>query len=170
MRFRYDNGQLNSYYEIIECIRPSSENYIVLESLNQLKDNNNYKSIHVITLNDNHRIVMGRGHDSDVRINDISVSRTHSCLTLNNKKILLKDYKSKFGTLILVQNEIEDKENKLSLQIGRSYFETMLLNKVNEKYFRNNLRNSNEKLNKSVNNSSNNISIKKPIFRIVNLN
>ena len=113
MRFRYDNGQLNSYYEIIECIRPSSENYIVLESLNQLKDNNNYKSIHVITLNDNHRIVMGRGHDSDVRINDISVSRTHSCLTLNNKKILLKDYKSKFGTLILVQNEIEVKENKL---------------------------------------------------------
>ena len=97
---------------------------------------------------------MGRGHDSDVRINDISVSRTHSCLTLNNKKILLKDYKSKFGTLILVQNEIEVKENKLSLQIGRSYFETMLLNKVNEKYFRNNLRNSNEKLNKSVNNSS----------------
>jgi pSer/pThr/pTyr-binding forkhead associated (FHA) protein len=117
VRFRYDNGQLNSYYEIIEYVRPSSENYIVLESLNQLKDNNNYKSIHVITLNDNHRIVMGRGHDSDLRINDISVSRTHSCLTLNNKKILLKDYKSKFGTLILVQNEIEvsDKLNNIDL-------------------------------------------------------
>lgn len=84
-------------------------------------------------LNDNEKVIMGRGHDSDVRINDISVSRTHSCLILQNKKILLKDLKSKFGTLILVQREIEVSERKLSLQIGRSYFETMVSGKSKEK-------------------------------------
>jgi len=76
---------------------------------------------------------MGRGHDSDVRINDISVSRTHSCLILQNKKVLLKDLRSKFGTLILVQKEIEVSDQKLSLQIGRSYFETMITWKIKEK-------------------------------------
>ena len=77
---------------------------------------------------------MGRGHDSDVRINDISVSRTHSCLSLSNKKIFLKDSKSKFGTLLLVQKEIEVGEKKLSLQIGTSYFETYLTSKEKDKY------------------------------------
>jgi len=125
LRFRYNS----KYFEIISCTRPVNNNYIVLESLNQLKDNNNYKSIHVITLNDNEKIIMGRGHDSDVRINDISVSRTHSCLALQNNKVLLKDLKSKFGTLILVQKELEiTSERKLSLQIGRSYFEACFPN------------------------------------------
>ena len=138
MIFRYYNGISNNYYEIIEYARPVTNNYIVLESLNQLKDNNNYKSIHVISLNENEKIIMGRGHDSDVRINDISVSRTHSCITLTDRKIFLRDSRSKFGTLILVQNEIEVGEKKLSLQIGRSYFETMVLCKGKEKYIINN--------------------------------
>ena len=120
MRFRYDNGQLNSYYEIIEYIRPTSENYIVLESLNQLKDNNNYKSIHVITLNDNHRIVMGRGHDSDVRISDISVSRIHSKIYLKDKNFMLEDCGSKFGSLVLAKDSVEIEENTKILQIGRT--------------------------------------------------
>jgi len=132
----------------------------VLESLNQLKDNNNYKSIHVITLNENERVVLGRGHDSDVRINDISVSRTHSCLTLTNKKVLLKDLKSKFGTLILVQKELEITDvKKLSLQIGRSYFEATFpccKDKPKDKTFATPI---------SVNKSANNIS-KKQYFQV----
>jgi hypothetical protein len=129
VRFRYKH----KYFQIIECTRFPNKNYIILESLNQLKDNNNYKSIHVILLNENDKVIMGRGHDSDVRINDISVSRTHSCLILQNKKVLLKDLRSKFGTLILVQKEIEVSDQKLSLQIGRSYFETMITWKIKEK-------------------------------------
>jgi hypothetical protein len=58
-----------------------------------------------------------------VRINDISVSRTHALLTFSNNKIFLKDLKSKFGTLALVQNEIEVGDKTVSLQIGRSYGE-----------------------------------------------
>jgi len=125
LRFRFNN----KYFDLIDCTRPSESNYIILESLNQLKDNNNYKSIHIISLNENDKIIMGRGHDSDVRINDISVSRTHACLSLINKKIILKDLKSKFGTLSLIQNQIEvTHDKKLSLQIGRTYAEFHLTN------------------------------------------
>jgi len=161
LRFRYNN----KYFEIIGCSRPLNFNYIVLESLNQLKDNNNYKSIHVITLNEGERIVMGRGHDSDVRINDISVSRTHSCIVLNNKKVLLKDLKSKFGTLILVQKELEiTTEKKLSLQIGRSYFEACFPNSKELKAKEKNI--SNIAAQNAVKSNNISTSLKKQIFQV----
>jgi len=134
---RFKSG--NNYFDLIDSERPS-DNYIVLESLNQLKDNNNYKSIHVITLKEDEKIIMGRGHDSDVRINDISVSRTHSCLMLSKGKVYLTDYKSKFGTLVLMQKPVEITESKLFLQIGRTLAELVSVtenekgNKISEKY------------------------------------
>jgi|LauGreDrversion4_2_1035121.scaffolds.fasta_scaffold784158_1 hypothetical protein len=111
---------------MIDIIRPNKKNYIILESLNQLKDNNNLKSIHVIVLEDQ-KITLGRGHESDVRINDISVSRTHAVLIFNQVtgKLCLRDLKSKFGTLALLKREIKVKEKKLSLQIGRTYLEVL---------------------------------------------
>jgi hypothetical protein len=109
---------------LIDIIRPNNKNYIILESLNQLKDNNNLKSIHVIVLEDQ-KITLGRGHESDVRINDISVSRTHAVLIFNQStgRLCLRDLKSKFGTLALLKREIKVKEKKLHLQIGRTYLE-----------------------------------------------
>ena len=54
VRFKSDN--IN--FDIIEYKRPTDKNYIILESLNQLKDNNNYKSIQVITLEEGVKIIM----------------------------------------------------------------------------------------------------------------
>lgn len=90
-----------------------------------MKDNNNYKSIHVVTLEPGNKIVMGRGHDADMRINDISVSRLHGtiCLEPDSNKILLKDLGSKFGTLALIQKDFTITNKKVCLQIGRSYLE-----------------------------------------------
>ncbi len=45
-------------FDIIDYKRPTDKNYIILESLNQLKDNNNYKSIQVITLEEGVKIIM----------------------------------------------------------------------------------------------------------------
>ena len=42
---------------------------------------------------------------------------------LSKHKIYLIDYKSKFGTLVLLQNEVEINESKLCLQIGRTLAE-----------------------------------------------
>jgi len=89
-----------------------------------LKENNNIKSIHVIVLDEQNQIVMGRGHESDVRINDISVSRSHATLTFCNGRIKIRDLKSKFGTLVLIKKDLLILDKKIQLQIGRTYLET----------------------------------------------
>ena len=66
--------------------------------------------------------------ETDVRINDISVSRTHASITLSSGKISIRDLKSKFGTLVLIQDEIEITEKQLCLQIGRTYAELCVIN------------------------------------------
>ena len=44
--------------------------------------------------------VIGRGHESDIRISDISVSRVHACIEYRDGAFLLYDKVSKFGTLV----------------------------------------------------------------------
>ena len=84
---------------------------------------------------DDQKITLGRGHESDIRINDISVSRTHAVLTFNSStgQILIRDLKSKFGTLILIKNNLQIKEKKILLQIGRTYIEAYINNKQEDK-------------------------------------
>lgn len=47
------------------------------------------------------KISLGRGHEADVRIADISISRKHAVFMMKNKELWLKDDDSKFGTMIL---------------------------------------------------------------------
>jgi hypothetical protein len=57
---------------------------------------------------------------SDVKIPDISVSRDHAVLYINNGNIYIDDSISKFGTLIQMNDDISViPEYKLSLQINR---------------------------------------------------
>ena len=99
----------------------------MFESLNQLKENCNIKSIHVIQLNGD-IIKIGRGHESDVRINDISVSRVHALLKYDkiSGRLLLRNLKSKFGTLILLKRPLIIKDKKIDLQVGRTFIEANL--------------------------------------------
>ena len=93
-----------------------------------MKENCNIKSIHVIKLT-GENITIGRGHESDVRINDISVSRSHACLKydIQSGRLLLRDLKSKFGTLVLIKKPLVINNNKICLQIGRTYAEASLI-------------------------------------------
>jgi pSer/pThr/pTyr-binding forkhead associated (FHA) protein len=52
---------------------------------------------------------LGRGHESDVRVSDISVSRCHAILKydLKDHNFYLEDNLSKFGTLVLAKQAIE---------------------------------------------------------------
>jgi len=75
----------------------------VLESVS----NNTSKVIHVVNFAETEEIKIGRGHDADVRITDISVSRLHAVVRKNSKGYFyLVDNNSKFGTLALVKNPI----------------------------------------------------------------
>ena len=111
-------------------------NCLILESLTMDKMKNKY--LYVVNLDiPNNRICIGRGHDSNVIFNDISVSRIHSYLNINKKtkKVFISDNNSKFGTLILVQpkNIILSIDLKLHIQIGRTYL--VLLIKGTSNFF-----------------------------------
>lgn len=109
----------NQLHHLID-IKVMTGNYMILESLNQTKDNSNYKSVHLIRLSEGEKIILGRGHDSDIRINDISVSRKHASIEFSNSSVIIKDLYSKFGTLVLQHNDIRMTETPLFIQIGRT--------------------------------------------------
>jgi hypothetical protein len=122
------NGQ---FLNLLSYFVPEGQNYIILESLNSIKENQYPLSVHILMFIDDSPYILGRGHDSDVRISDISVSRTHAKILLKDKKFYLEDTGSKFGTLVLAKDSIELDENKKILQIGRT------LVAVNETKFQN---------------------------------
>jgi len=129
-KFRLKNK--NKIYELIDIERPSC-NYIILESLLHIKENNeNNKFIHVINLKNEDGIIIGRSNEVDIKINDISVSRFHAKLKFNFEKKSLEiiDLKSKFGTLILIKNNFElNFGDNLMFQIGRTIFKTEVIKK-----------------------------------------
>ena len=127
LKFKLNNNK--KIFSLIDIEKPINSNYIILESLNQIKENNNIKSVHVISLNNDEELTIGRGHDCDVKIKDISVSRYHSKLIFNanERTLLLKDLKSKFGTLVLIKTAFEIRE-AIQIQIGRTFIKASLLN------------------------------------------
>lgn len=63
--------------------------------------------IHVVNMLNTNEIKLGRGHDADVRVTDISVSRLHAHLKKTEKGyFVLEDNHSKFGTLVMVRNPL----------------------------------------------------------------
>lgn len=61
---------------------------------------------------------LGRGHDSEVRVSDISVSRCHAIIKYNKEdgSYSLEDNLSKFGTLVLAKDPVKlDKDNTMAL-------------------------------------------------------
>jgi hypothetical protein len=134
--FRFKIPGHDKVFELIDIIRPIIGNYIILESLDQVKENNNNKYIHIITFVDGNDITIGRGIDADVKINDISVSRLHSILNFNfeQKSLLIRDCSSKFGTLVLIKDNFELKErDSLVMQIGRSVINAKVIKSHNRK-------------------------------------
>ena len=50
---------------------------------------------------------IGRGHECDVKINDISVSRLHARIRYREGSFYLCDNVSKFGTITLLRDDLE---------------------------------------------------------------
>ena len=107
------------------------KNYLTLESLTL--DKNRNKFIYVVSLEKNKKIKVGRGRECEVVLSDISVSRVHSFLVVENKNVYIEDNNSKFGTLIFVQSPRLklSPELPLYLQIGRTSFEIKIKKNFN---------------------------------------
>lgn len=66
-------------------------------------------------------IKLGRGHDCEIRVTDISVSRNHAKIEKIGNDYFIFDNKSKFGTLVREEKlEIELSRIKQGIQIGRT--------------------------------------------------
>ena len=129
----------NGFYEVWKFSEPEQSNYIVFESLENIHQNNNttFKTIYVVNFENKNIIKIGRSHEVDLRIRDVTVSRLHATLELlniNNKnEIVLRDNKSKFGSIVELQC---DKiplygEPGLTLQLGKNLVNFTVKTKAN---------------------------------------
>jgi hypothetical protein len=113
------NAQRPNNRNVPQHNRPTGD-YIVLESLTLEK--NTSRMVHVITPTMHLKSIrLGRGHDSDLRINDISVSRCHAVIRLKSDGFYLQDNMSKFGTLVLVRRRLPLSISQTkAVQVGRT--------------------------------------------------
>ena len=111
------------------------KNYLILECLTLDKENN--KFIYIINLDRQGEIKIGRGQVCDILFSDASVSRVHCLFSVEGKNVFLKDYGSKFGTLVLIQTPIIKLAENLPLfiQVGRSFLNFKVTNDEN-KFFK----------------------------------
>jgi pSer/pThr/pTyr-binding forkhead associated (FHA) protein len=87
----------------------------VLESISS----NTSKVIHVLNMALLKKVFIGRGHDAEVRVTDISVSRLHAFIFKKDDLFFLSDNKSKFGTLALIRYPVLLRQ-QMQFQISRS--------------------------------------------------
>ena len=83
--------------------------YLLLQTMNQYSSTNNnleYNVIFVMSFKKKKFLGIGRANTSDIKLNDISVSRNHSVISYDSGKFYIDDIGSKFGTLLLIQNNI----------------------------------------------------------------
>lgn len=85
-------------------------------------DKNTSRNIHLLTVTpDQSEFKLGRGHESQVRINDISVSRCHAFIKCRPDGFYVEDNTSKFGTIILLKNKLRLKaSHTMAVQVGRT--------------------------------------------------
>jgi hypothetical protein len=95
-------------YRLVDVDVPETRNFLWLESLTFEK--NSSRMVHLIMPDSKmSSFKLGRGHESDVRVSDISVSRCHAVIKYfpEDHCYYLEDNLSKFGTLVLAKEGIE---------------------------------------------------------------
>lgn len=102
-------------YELLPIERPTGP-HLMLEGISEKANN-----MMVLQNIPPDGIKIGRGHECEIRITDISVSRNHARIDKNGDDYIVFDNKSKFGTLIREEKLILDLSRiKQGVQIGRT--------------------------------------------------
>ena len=85
-------------------------------------DKNTSRNIHMLTVTPSKQeFKLGRGHESEVRINDISVSRCHAIIKYKKDGFYMEDNLSKFGTIVLIKEKLRlSEDHTVAIQVGRS--------------------------------------------------
>ena len=123
---RFKISEFNKEYELIDLNLPEELDYMILESLDFVKEKDdkkeNIKRIHVIQLKDD-EIYIGRNGMNDVIDEDLTVSRNHAILRYNRAEgeVVLENRSETYGTLVLIKGNIKMKKKNINLQIGNSF-------------------------------------------------
>lgn len=116
--FPFSIGNTGKETELFKIQKPETP-FIVLEGVGN--DKNSNRGVHIVSVTNGNDITLGRGHEADVRISDISVSRCHATLKFVDGRFLIEDNNSKFGTLVSVCEKIVIKPlSSVVVQIGRT--------------------------------------------------
>ena len=116
-----DYIKYNDRYYNISFYKPKFNEFIVLESMRA--DKHRAKFIHIISFDNKESIHIGRANECELSIAELSVSRFHCIIHKDDGDVFLEDNTSKFGTLVLVQNN-DLKINTtlpLNLQINKTF-------------------------------------------------
>ena len=99
-------------------------------------EKNTSRTIHVLGFSaEKPSFNMGRGHESEVRVNDISVSRCHAIIKYKPEGFYVEDNRSKFGTLVLLKETFAlQLEHTSAVQVGRTVVSFTVRNTAVEKY------------------------------------
>jgi len=94
--------------------------FIVLENMVRDSQQHATRGLHVISLAEK-VLKLGRGHESDVRIADVSISRCHATIRFQRGHFVLEDNNSKFGTLVAMKKpRLVEPGTAISIQMGRT--------------------------------------------------
>lgn len=123
LKFKYEDND----YSLIDIPRPQGL-YMILEDSRKDK----FKHlVHVLTPNLT-PLSLGRSSECDLKVNDISVSRSHATIETFSNKFYIRDNFSKFGTLVIVTKPLALRVNEpVSLQIGKTVLNITMKKKNN---------------------------------------
>ena len=110
--------------------KENNNNYIIFDTITPGKQENKYR--YLVKFDKDNVMRIGRALEMQLILNDISVSRNHCQLKLENDgNIILEDNNSKFGSLVLLQAETIEilKGNTLTIQVGTNYLNISLKSK-----------------------------------------
>lgn len=93
---------------------------VILDSLSY----SNVRGLHILSFANKTQLKIGRGHECDLRIPDVSISRLHATIRFVDGEFRLEDQGSKFGTLIAIRRAIILSDGTpFIFQVGRSIIE-----------------------------------------------
>ena len=112
----------NNLYYNISFYKPKFKEFIVLESIQTINEEK-IKYIHIISLDNKKTIIIGRDNECELSLNNLFISRYHCFISKRDGELFLEDNLSKYGTLVLIQNNniIMSDLLPLKIQINNIY-------------------------------------------------
>ena len=121
------NIELKGDINIFNKKTRDNNNYIIFDTVTPGKQDNRYR--YIVKFDKNNCMKIGRALEMQLILNDISVSRNHCQIRLEDDgNIVLEDNNSKFGSLVLLQTESLEilKGQTLTIQVSTNYLNISL--------------------------------------------